>query len=245
MQTVPVRRSATLHEAQVAFLQALEQWVDDCMAAYGEAPVTDVHDQLTYTTAWEVVAPGRPDVLAFLKTRRDQVCRHFVDSGQWRHGYWRMHEAHHGTEHFELFMGMMARLDPADAETRRQIVDVAEHLGNWSADVLPWFDWDTGLYHSMFFGADGIKTDPGLELNIPDHFRCINIALIAHDLTDDRRYLDLAQRHVGRWAQAILEHELLPLGFAPSGPINAIDATLPMSCGPIASSRAHRATTTL
>ena len=41
-----------------------------------------------------------------------------------------MQEAHHGTEHFELFLGMLYRLDPDDAATTAQLLDAAEHIVN-------------------------------------------------------------------------------------------------------------------
>ena len=121
--------------------------------------------------------------------QRDRIRDHFTATDQWRHGYWRMHEAHHGTEHFELFLGALHRLDPDDdGDTTSQLVDAAEHIGNWVADVPPWFDWETGLFRSTFLGTDGAKVEPGLTLNVPDHFR-LRQHLPAHTRSDGRTAL--------------------------------------------------------
>ena len=211
-----------LPTARDRFLGDIAAWVRDCLARYADAPATDVHDQATFTTAWEpyIRATSDAEALAFMRQQRDRIRDHFTSTGQWRHGYWRMHEAHHGTEHFELFLGALHRLDPNDDSTTPQLVDAAEHVGNWVADVPPWFDWDTGLFRSTFLGTDGAKVEPGLTLNVPDHFRCVNICLLAHDATGGARYLDLAVAHAERWAEAMLASEALPLALDVNGPIH-------------------------
>ncbi|MGN6360514.1 MAG: hypothetical protein ACTHNK_09000 [Thermomicrobiales bacterium] len=221
MHNIPIELSANLDEARTRFLRDLGAWVDESIARYADAPATDVHDQGTFTTGWEpyLRATGDARALAFLTTLRDKIRDHFVAAGRWRHGYWTMHEAHHGTEHYELFLGALARLAPDDATTVAQLTDAAEHFGNWVADVPPWFNWDRGLYHSSFFGTDGVRLEPGLEVNIPDHLRCVNIALLAHAATQEQCYLDLAATYGGRWADAILQGDTLPLALADDGPL--------------------------
>ena len=148
-----------------------------------------------------------------MKDLRDKTRAHFVESGKWRHGYWRMQEAHHGTEHFELFLGTLWRLDPEDPETVAQFTDAAEHMGNWASEVTAWFDREKGLFRSFHFGTDGVKLEPGTETNVPDHFRCLNICLLAHAMTGERRYVELSRRYGARWAEAILARDELPVGL--------------------------------
>ncbi len=203
-----VQHSTDLSQACDLFLDELRDWADQCVIEFSELPPTDGHDQGTFTTAWEPLVRRRRSenehLLVFMRSYRDSIRRHFTEQGAWKHGYWSMQEAHHGTEHFELFLGSLHRLDPADSETTRQLIDAAEHLGNWAPDVPDWFDWESGLFRSMFFGAEGIRhDDPALTLNVPDHFRCVNISLIAHHMTAQRRYLELAIRHASQWADAI------------------------------------------
>jgi hypothetical protein len=191
------------------------------MERYGEAPPTDVHDQGTYTTGWAPYgqATRDPKVLGFLRRRRDEIRDHFVHTDQWRHGYWRMQEAHHGTEHFELFLGTLHDLAPDDTETRTQLLDAAEHIVNGSPDVPPWFDTETGLFRSMYLGTDGARTEPGTDLNLPDHLRYINLCLLAHRMNGGAPYLSFAAAYGGRWAEAILQDEHLPIGLVDRGPV--------------------------
>lgn len=217
----PLDLSADLATASQAFLAEVRDWIHACIERYADAPATDVHDQGTFTTGWEpyIRATGDAEALTFMKDLRDRIHNHFVESGQWRHGYWTLHEAHHGTEHFELFLGALLRLDPNDAETKRQILDAAEHVGNWVADVPDWFNWETVRFHSLFIGTDGVKHEPGSEINTPDHLRFVNICLLAYDASEDERYLDFATRYAGEWAAAILAEETIPIALTVEGPL--------------------------
>jgi len=217
LQLQTVDSSPTVEEAVVRFLAELRTSIYTGIDRYAAAPATNVHDQGTFTTGWEpyIRITGDATALKFMQTLRDKIRDHYVVTGLWRHGYWTMQEAHHGTEHHELFLGALWRLAPADGETITQLVDAAEHLGNWSADVPPWFDWEQRRYLSFFFGADGVRLEPGAELNVPDHLRCVNIALLAHAATGEQRYLDLATTYGGVWAAAILAEAALPIGLLP------------------------------
>lgn len=227
--TETVAPSPDLPTACDRFLADVGAWVRDCIQRYADAPPTDVHDQATYTTGWEpyLRATGDPKALAFLAQLRDDIASHYTNSGQWRHGYWAMQEAHHGTEHFELFLGSLTRVLPGDQETARQLDDAAEHMGNWSADVPGWFDWERRRFNSLFFGADGVRAEPGMAINTPDHLRCVNICLLADSFNAEAqrgkgaekrsRYGELATLYVGEWAAAIVADERLPLALTPTG----------------------------
>lgn len=223
---VRVERSGGLSSACGRFLHEIGTWAHACMERYAAAPPTDVHDQATYTTGWEpyIAATGDPGVLAFVLDLRERIAEHFVRTGAWRHGYWTMHEVHHGTEHFELFLGMLLRLVPADPKTAAQLIDVAEHMGNWSPDVEPWFDPERRLFRSSYFGTSGVRLEPGMEVNLPDHFRCANICLLAYRAVGDPRLLSLAEMYVGQWADAILAADSLPVALAPTGPLYGLSA---------------------
>ncbi len=219
-----VKRSEDFGKAVKNFEAEMEGWIGDCIEKYAGAEPTDGHDQLTYTTAWEpyIRKTGNDRALPFMKDARDATARHFRESGAWQHGYWKMQEAHHGTEHFELFIGAICRLDPDDQESVDQLLDAAEHFGNWSDAVPPWFNYETGLYRSIFFGAEGVREEPGTELNAADHLRCLNILLLAHDNGGGERYADLAKTYGGKWAKALVEREQIPLGLLESGPLYSL-----------------------
>ena len=54
----------------------------------------------------------------------------------------------------------MLYLDPADPAAVEMVEDAAEHLGNWSPDVYPWYDWDAHRFRSYFLGR-GASSSPG------------------------------------------------------------------------------------
>jgi len=221
---LPVQRFASLADARNALLAALDVWVAECIERYRDEPATDVHDQGTFMTSWlPAIEAGNGEALRFMTMQRDRIRGHFVATDQWRHGYWRMQEAHHGTEHFELFLAALWRANRGDGETIAQLVDMAEHLGNWSDAVPDWFNWDSGCFHSLYFGADGVRREPGSDINTPDHLRCVNLALLAHEMTGEARYVQLAAAHGGRWADAITSGEALPIALQGGEPIHALN----------------------
>jgi hypothetical protein len=224
--TIAIEPSATLEDACHRFLADLRGWVYDCMERYAGTPPTDVHDQGTYTTGWEPYLAVCADAAApaFLMRLRDAIAAHFVATGAWQHGYWVMHEVHHGTEHFELFLGALLRLHPDDATTRAQLIDMAEHIGNWSPDVAPWFDETHFLFYSSYFGVDGVQRRPGSEVNIPDHLRCANICMLAYQASGEERFLHFARRYAQHWAAAIVATPALPIGLTADGPIDTLNA---------------------
>ena len=222
-----VPRSSSLRRACHHFLDTLQAWVEACIARHDDQPPLgpDHHDQLTYTTPWATLIEHREHdaALGFMKRRRDQVVAHYEQCGAWYHGYWKRQEAHHGTEHFELFLGTLQRLDPEDRETRRQLEDAAEHFGNWSDAAPAFFDWDTGLFRSVYLGTEHVGDDPAAAINMPDHVRFINIALPLFSVTANSRYLSLAKSHMSKWAEAINGAAQVPLALLPSGPLETLD----------------------
>ncbi len=214
---VPFEASSSLEQARERLLADGQAWMHSCVERYANTPASDVHDQATYCSGWEPLLRAEADeeVLAFLKQTRDRIHRHYVESDQWNHGYWRMHEAHHGTEHFELFLAMLHRVDPEDEQTRDAFLDMAEHLGNWSPEVEAWYDEGSNSYRSTWFGSDGVRLLPGCEINVPDHVRCSNLALIAYDISREERYLDLALRQMRRWAEPMASEGWIPVALIP------------------------------
>ncbi len=216
MRSEKVKDPAPLQQEVEKFSQEMEGWIQDCISEFVSAEPTNIHDQGTYTTGWEPYLQamgGDSKTYHFLTDLRDKINLHFTKKDVWHHGYWRMQEAHHGTEHFELFIGALHRMKPEDGETIRQLVDVAEHIGNWSNEVPSWFHWDQGLFHSMHFGTGGVGKQEGADLNVPDHLRCTNICLLAYQATKEQRYLDHSILYGLRWADAILSQTDIPIGI--------------------------------
>jgi hypothetical protein len=221
MMTGRIEASADLSQALERFLQELRTWIYECLDKYTSAKPTNGHDQLTYATAWAPYLKCIADkhVVSFLKSARDSVAEHFKASGIWKHGYWKRQEAHHGTEHYDLFLRFLLDVDPDDYETRRQLLDAVEHIGNWVPEIPPWFNEETGLFHSFWFGTEEVGNEGDEGVNVPDHLRCVNLCLLAHRISREERYLRLARNYAARWADSICESHLLPFGLARSGPL--------------------------
>ncbi len=226
MITRSISRSGDVAEARTRLLEGVKHWAYDCMVRYGDAAPTDVHDQATYTTGWApyIENSGDAEALAFMKGLRDQIRDHFVATDQWHHGYWREQEAHHGTEHFELFLGTLFRLDPEDAETQHQLLDAAEHIGNWVPGIPAWFDTNTGLFHSMYLGTTVVRAAEEVTLNVSDHLRLVNLCLLAYDMSRESRYLTFADDYSRQWADAIASGDHLPTGLTPHRVVTDFDA---------------------
>ncbi|MFW6133209.1 MAG: hypothetical protein ACOC8F_04875 [Planctomycetota bacterium] len=217
--TLPVEKSASLRRAVGSFLDAVGAWARRVMGACPEGFVSDSHDGGTFMLPWAVYARAAGDErpAAFMRRYRDGAKHRFEQAGLWRDGYWRRQEVHHGTEHFELFVGGLWRLDPRDAETIAQFEDAAEHVGNWKAGVPAWYDWDTGLFRSMHLGTETVGP---ASPNVPDHVRLIRICLLAGAMTGRRRYLDLARRAGLRWADALVDGAHLPVAIDADGAVS-------------------------
>jgi len=220
MISVAVLDSHELSVACVHFHSDVGDWIRRCVDELAGAPAIDGHDQGTFTTAWEPYIEARDggEALRFMTTLRNKIHEHFTTTGRWEHGYWTVADVHHGTEHFELFLGCLHRLRPDDGETIHQLVDAAEHMGNWVEGVPAWFDWDSGLFRGLHFGTARVRPGKGVDFNLPDHFRCINVCLLAWAMTGERRYLKLATYYGGRWADAILAGDELPVALDAKGP---------------------------
>ncbi|MFP4106294.1 MAG: hypothetical protein ACLFVU_09410 [Phycisphaerae bacterium] len=222
--TTPIEPSSGPTEAANRFLDALRTWIYACIDEPADEPVIDNHDQGTFTVPWAtyIRATGDDAPLEFMKNLRDKVRDFYVSRGEWKHGYWRMQEAHHGTEHYELFLGELWRLDPDDDETVGQFIDAAEHIGNWVDEIPDWYDWDKDVFRSLWLGTDGIRGGRGMELNVPDHFRFANLAMLAEKMSGQQKYAGLAERYVARWAEGIAESEQVPIALTAEGPVGQI-----------------------
>ena len=227
MHEIEIPRSPSFAEAAAAFQVELTEWAATCIREYDASGPTDGHDQVNFTLAWEpLILTGNLELVEVMARWRDEIRNHFTENGVWHHGYWRQQEAHHGTEHFGLFLGTLYRLSPDDPRTSGQIRDACEHLGNWASGVPDWFDWGTELFRSMWLGTEVVRAEPGLTANVADHMRLANLALLGYEASGQARYAGLAVMYAARWVEAILDGPCLPVAILPSGPLYAVDEEL-------------------
>lgn len=213
-------RSQDPREAGKRLLAEVSNWATDCIERYQDEPPLDTPDQAIYATGWLPLLYFEPTHPAgkFLHQIRDQVAKHFEEGGAWRHGYWRRADVTRGMKHFEQFLLPLARLDE-DVVTIGQVLDVAEHIGHWNDDVAPWYDDANGLFPSHTFGAEGYSKDGAASFNTPAHFHVLNLALGAFRINRSERYGKWAIAYGGRWADAILAGDELPVGLDEKGPV--------------------------
>ena len=232
MFTIAIEKSSTLEESARGFLNHLRNWVYVCIEKYEVARMIDDPDQSVFMTSWEpyLQATGDQRALDFLILQRDHIRGYFMETEQWNHGYWAYLESQVGIDHFLRFLGMLSRFAPRDPFTRGQILDAAEHLGNWVERVPAWFDWERGLFLSSILGTEEINQEEGARMNTPIHLRLANLALLAYRISNRHRYLDLAAACAKPWCESILRVVKLPIALLPDQdrgvlPVYALDSS--------------------
>jgi len=111
----------------------------------------------------------------------------------------------HTAETFTHFLLNMLYMDRGDRLAVDMVEDAAEHLGNWSDEVYPWYDWDRHRFRSYFLGTRNPQfARPPLDWQSITHFRLLAIAVAAYEATGKQRYLDLLVDYSDMWAEAIL-----------------------------------------
>ncbi len=182
----------------------MRKWIAAAIKRHGAIPYQGVHDEGTFISSWFGFHQlfGAPEVLEFARFLRDG----FADWGREHllHGFYPEGEAHHQTEIFTFFLCRLWRVAP-DERTAELIVDAAHHVGNWVEGFPEWYDHEGRRFLSWRIGTRSIGGPNSCGYEVPDHFRLVQLALSAHDITGEQRYLDLATDYVERWADAILE----------------------------------------
>lgn len=215
MYHVTVSHSNNLQEACNRLTSHLQDWAENCIAAYQSEPAIEMHDQLTYTICFPLLIQkkGYQAALEFMKAERDKVQKSWVAQGEWNHGYWKFYEAHHGTEHFDLFLHTLYRLDPSDTQTKQDICNVADMILGENENVPKWVDPETGLFYSMYLGSEKIGDPHTSGLNIAEHIRFVRLLLFAYEVSGAEKYLDFSKRYMNLWANAICSGDKIPLGL--------------------------------
>ena len=179
-------------------------WIDRAIERHSAMPYQGGHDEGTFISSWFGFHQlfGARRVLDFARFLRDGFAKWSHEN--LLHGFYPRGEAHHQTEIFTFFLCRLWRVAPDD-QTAGLIVDAAHHIGNWVDGFPEWYDWDEHRFLSWRIGTESIGGPQSRGYEVPDHFRLIQIALTAYDITGEQRYLDLSTAYADRWATAILE----------------------------------------
>ena len=202
----PLNRSSDLRAcfaASSALRAELSAWLAQSVRSDGPGPNGGGEDEANYALAWfahylvtrePAIADRFRELLAALAAWVETSCFH---------GYEPEAEAHHGTEPFILFLPRYLALFPQDGIAARLLLDAAEHVGNWCADVPEWFDDRRGCFRSFHIGSRVVGDDPRFAFELAEHCRFLHLALAAWRVSGESRYLEWADRYGTVWARRI------------------------------------------
>ena len=129
-------------------------------------------------------------------------------------GYFRMDDAHHGTE---LFLGFLPRyIDffPEDQRAKELIINVANYIGNWNNKTDEWYNYSLKNFNSWYFGSSGTDQSTHYKFNTADHLRFVHISLLAWRISSDQKYLDWSINYSREFAKRIvLSKNIIPVAW--------------------------------
>ncbi len=211
----------TIHECYTGYTtlrNEMGRWLKQSMLLDPPGPNDGGEDEANYALAWfpHYLITGDAAVLKHFDMLRSAlvgwVARDCV------HGYEPKAEAHHGTEPFLLFLPRYIGLMPEDAEATRLLTDAAEHIGNWVAEIPPWYNYDRDTFIGYNIGTRHVTNDEKDRYELAEHFRFIHIALAAYRVTGEERYLTWALRYGRKRAgQLVAAPDPMPLLWTHDG----------------------------
>jgi hypothetical protein len=190
-----------------ALRNEMDQWLKQSMRMDGPGPHGGGEDEANYALAW---------FPHYLVTRSPKVKEHFQNlldylagwvERECLHGYEPEAEAHHGTEPFLLFLPRYIGMFPDDEKAKALLEDAAHHIGNWVKGIPEWYDYDRDRFYSYHLGTRTVRREPRFEYEVAEHFRFIHIALAAHRVLGDDKYLRWALRYGRGRAERIASAE--------------------------------------
>lgn len=197
----------------------MEAWVDQSRQMDPPSRHGGGEDEANYALAWfpHYLVTGSASVREHFDDLRDQLAG--WAERECHHGYEPEAEAHHGTEPFLLFLPRYLGLFPDDAKAASLLEDAAHHIGNWVEEVPDWYDWEKDHFIGYRIGSVDVDNDERTSVELAEHFRFLHIAMAAHRVTGEDRYLDWCVRYGTKRAQQIVdvEGDRLPLLWAHDG----------------------------
>ncbi len=213
-----------------ALRKEMDAWLDQSRRMDPPSKHGGGEDEANYALAWfpHYLITGSDGVREHFEYLRDMLAG-WVER-ECLHGYEPEAEAHHGTEPFLLFLPRYLGLFPDDEKANALLEDAAEHIGNWVAGIPEWFDWKRNRFYGYYIGTRTVGRNNGYDCEIAEHFRFVHIALAAHRVTGEDRYLDWALQYGRRRAEMLvaIPDGPLPIAWDANGkPMFAKRATRP------------------
>ena len=180
------------------------RWLKQSMLLDPPGPNDGGEDEANYALAWfpHYLITGDTTVLEHFDMLKTAL--HGWVKRDCLHGYEPKAEAHHGPEPFLLFLPRYIGLVPEDTEAVNLLTDAAEHIGNWVPEIPPWYDYDRDTFIGYNIGSREVTNDEKNAYEMAEHFRFIHIAIAAHRVTGEERYLTWALRYGRKRAERLI-----------------------------------------
>ncbi|MEI6913747.1 MAG: hypothetical protein WCL39_01300 [Armatimonadota bacterium] len=108
----------------------------------------------------------------------------------------------HGPENYSWFLAPAAWIGgPNYTDALR---DASEHIGNFTPDTPPWYDWKEHRFRSLLLGTKRVRDYPPYNFETLNHVKLMQAASNTYGLTGDKRYLDLLVDWCDKWADIIV-----------------------------------------
>ena len=133
-------------------------------------------------------------------------------------GYFKMTDVHHGTELFLGFLPRYISLFPEDEKAKLLIINAADFIGNWNDKQVNWFNYKKEIFNSWYLGSSGYANDKVYSFNTADHIRFIHLAILAWEISGERKYLDWSFLYGKMFAKRILNSKKgIPVAWDENG----------------------------
>ncbi len=195
------------HSAVTTLRTELTRWLVQSSLMDGPHRNHGGEDEANYSLTWfgHYLVTGDSSLIERFESLLADLLTWVQTDGH--HGYEPEAEAHHGTEPFLLFLPRYLGLCPNDARAHEALEDAAHHIGNWVAEIPPWYDESRDVFRSWKIGSRHVSDDPRFAIEVAEHLRFVHIALATHRVIGDSgegRYLEWALRYGRKRAERLL-----------------------------------------
>lgn len=202
---IPEEKLKECNEYYKMLRDEMDNWLKQSIRMDGPGPNGGGEDEANYALAW---------FPHYLVTGSKKVADHFRNlldllegwvKRECLHGYEPEAEAHHGTEPFALFLPRYIGLFPDDQRAKSLLEDAAHHIGNWVKEIPEWYDYSRDCFYSYYIGTRTVRHEEKFAYQVAEHFRFLHIALAAHRVLGDSKYLEWSIRYGRKRAEEMVK----------------------------------------
>ena len=222
-------------DGQFKLREAMYWWIQRSTERWEHTPWGGGHDEAIFTRTWMTyyMLTGDKTAYEFI----DKMANDFIDSpvveactcflteedaaqypkGKRRppyHGYCEDQACFvHAPENYAWFLTHMVHIDPSP-KILKALEDCAEHIGNWSPDSPPWYNWEEHRFRSSLFGTGKVRNYPPYDFETLALSRVMVLASNMYYVSGEQKYLDLCVNWLDKWADIVLSSDP-EKGFCP------------------------------